>query len=138
LNNDAGVAEASFRGGGRDVHRRRRCRAAAERLDGMTDESEIATLSRRASLLEQDAEVERTVSRQMLRNLGDVENVILDLTKAVAELTKAVAELTKSVAETQRGQSRLEDSVMVSQAKMPRKFAEIAALVMREELAKRK
>ena len=102
-----------------------------KRLDGMTDESEIATLSRRASLLEQDAEVERTVSRQMLRNLGDVENAILDLTKAVAELTK-------SVAETQRGQSRLEDSVMVSQAKMPRKFAEIAAAVMREELAKLK
>jgi len=28
--------------------------------------------------------------------------------------------------------------MMVSQAEMPRKFAEIAALVMREELAKRK
>jgi len=54
------------------------------------------------SLLEQDAEGERTVSRHMLRKLGDVENAILDLTKAVADLSKMVAE-------TQRGQSRLED-----------------------------
>ena len=90
----------------------------------MGDESEIAELRRRLSVLEQDAEGERTVSRHTLRKLGDVENAVLDLTKAVAELSK--------------GLSRLEDFVMVSQAEMPRKFAEIAATVMREELAKRK
>ena len=90
----------------------------------MGDESEIAELRRRLSLLEQDAEGERTVSRYTLRKVGDVENAILDLTKAIAELT--------------RGLSRLEDFVMTSQAEMPRKFAEVAAVVMREELAKRK
>jgi hypothetical protein len=90
----------------------------------MGDESEIAELRRRLSLLEQDAEGERTVSRHTLRKVGDVENAILDLTKAIAELT--------------RGLSRLEDFVMTSQAEMPRKFAEVAAVVMREELAKRK
>ena len=96
----------------------------------MGDESEISDLRRRVSLLEQDAEGERTVSRHMLRKIGDVENAILDLTKAVADLSKMVAE-------TQRGQSRLEDFLMVSQAEMPRKFAEIAAAVMRDELARR-
>ena len=97
----------------------------------MGDDSEIAELRRRVALIEKDVDGERTVSRHMLRKLGDVENAILDLTKAVAELSKSVAETQKSV-------SRLEDFVMVSQAEMPRKFAEIAALVMREEMAKRK
>jgi hypothetical protein len=96
----------------------------------MGDESDIAEL-RRMTLIEDDVNGERTVSRHMLRKLGDVENAILNLTKAVAELTKTIAE-------TQKGVSRLEDFVTVSQAEMPRKFAEIAALVMREELAKRK
>jgi uncharacterized coiled-coil protein SlyX len=97
----------------------------------MGDDSEIAELRRRVALIEKDVDGERTVSRHMLRKLGDVENAILDLTKAVAELSKSVAETQKSV-------SRLEDFVMVSQAELPRKFAEIAALVMREEMAKRK
>ena len=90
----------------------------------MAEESEITELRRRLAILEKDAEGERTVSRHTLRKIGDVENAVLDLTKAVAELTK--------------GLSRLESFVMTSQAEMPRKFAEIAALVMREELAKRK
>lgn len=97
----------------------------------MGDESEISELRRRLAMIERDAEGERTVSRHTLRKLGDVENAILDLTKAVADLSK-------SVAETQKDLSRLEDFVMVSQAEMPRKFAEIAAVVMREELAERK
>jgi hypothetical protein len=95
----------------------------------MGDESEIAELRRRLSVLEQDAEGERTVSRHMLRKLGDVENAILDLTKAVADLAGKVAEVSK-------GASRLESFTLTSQAEMPRKFAEIAAAVMREELAK--
>jgi hypothetical protein len=90
----------------------------------MGDESEIAELRRRVSLLEQDNEGERTVSRTMLRKLNSMEDTLVDLTKAVADLTKSVG--------------RLESFVMTSQAEMPRKFAEIAALVMSEELAKRK
>ena len=97
----------------------------------MTDESELATLSRRVTLLEQDAEGEKTISRHILRKVGDVENAILDLTKAVADLTKVIGE-------TQRGQSRLEDFVMTSQAAQSRQFAEIAAVTMREELAKQR
>lgn len=97
----------------------------------MTDEPENIDISilasqirRRLAVLEQDVDGEKTVSRHMLRKMGDVENAVLDLTKAVAEIT--------------RGMSRLEDFVMTSQAEMPRKFAEIAAVVMREELAKQK
>ena len=96
----------------------------------MGDESEItgladlAELRRRVALLEDDAKGEKTVSRHTLRKVSDVENAILELTKAVAELSK--------------GFSRLEEFVIVSLAEMPRKFAEIAALVMREELAKKK
>jgi hypothetical protein len=51
-----------------------------------------------------------------LRKLGDVENCVLDLTKRIR---------------------RLEDFLAVSYAETPRKLAEIAAAVMREELAKR-
>ena len=88
-------------------------------------------LRRRVALLEDDAKGEKTVSRHTLRKVSDVENAILDLTKAVAHLAGNIAETNKSV-------SRLEEFVIVSQAEMPRKFAEIAALVMREELAKKK
>jgi hypothetical protein len=46
----------------------------------MGDENEIAELRRRVSLIEKDVEGERTVSRHMLRKIGDVENAVLDLT----------------------------------------------------------
>jgi hypothetical protein len=95
----------------------------------MSDESEIV------SLLEQDADSERTVSRHILRKVGDVENAILDLTKAVGQ---TVVDTQNGIAETNKGFGRLEDFVMTSQAALPRQFAEIAAAVMREELAKRK
>ena len=77
------------------------------------------------SLLEQDAEGERTVA------------ICSERSATLKTLTKAVADLSKTVAETQKSLSRLEDFVMVSQAEMPRKFAEIAAAVMRDELARR-
>jgi len=63
----------------------------------MGDESEIAELRRRISVLEQDAEGERTVSRHTLRKVNDVEGAVLDLTKAVANLTKNVAEMVAAV-----------------------------------------
>ena len=96
----------------------------------MGDESEIAELRRRISVLEQDAEGERT-SRHTLRKVNDVEGAVLDLTKAVANLTKNVADLAKAV-------GRVEDHIVVSQAELPRKLAEMVAAVVREELAKRK
>ena len=97
----------------------------------MGEESEIAELRRRISVLEQDAEGERTVSRHTLRKVNDVEGAVLDLTKAVANLTKNVADLAKTV-------GRVEDHIVVSQAELPRKLAEMVAAVVREELAKRK
>ena len=51
----------------------------------MGDESEIAELRRRSSVLEQDAEGERTVSRHTLRKVNDVEGAVLDLTKVREE-----------------------------------------------------
>jgi hypothetical protein len=104
----------------------------------MGDESEIAELRRRVTLVEQDAEGEKTVSRHILRWLDDIDKAILDLTKAVGQLTKTVVDGQSALAETNKGLGRLEQFVLVSQAETPRKFAEIAAVVMREELAKRK
>jgi len=64
----------------------------------VTDEAELATLNRRLSELEQDVEGERAVSRHSLRKLGDVENVLIDLTKAVADLTEAVSRIESQTA----------------------------------------
>ena len=90
----------------------------------MSDESELATLGRRLAVLEQEVEGERNVSRHMFRKLNDVEDTLLDLTKAVGNLTKSV--------------SRMEDQLILLQADLPRKLSEMVAAVMREELALRK
>lgn len=88
----------------------------------MAEETEIADLRRRVALLEQDAEGERTVGRTMLRKLNGLEDALADLTRAAAEIAK--------------GFGRLETFVMVSNAEMPRKVAEIVTLTMREERAR--
>lgn len=72
----------------------------------MAEEPELTALSRRLSVLEQDVEGERTVSRLMLRKLNDVEDTLIGLTKAVADLAKAVG--------------RVESQAVLSQAERTR------------------
>jgi hypothetical protein len=83
----------------------------------MGDESEIAELRRRLALLEKDFEGERSVSRHMLRKLNDVDDKLTSVAKAV---------------------DRIEESMALLRADLPRIVAEVVGAVMREESAKRK
>ena len=83
----------------------------------MGDESDIAELRRRVSLIEQDVDGERNVSRVMLRKLNEMDDRLTSIAKAA---------------------DRVEQSVALLRADMPRIIAEVVAAVMREELAKRK
>ena len=83
----------------------------------MGDESDIAELRRRVSLIEQDVDGERNVSRVMLRKLNEMDDRLTSIAMAA---------------------DRVEQSVALLRADMPRIIAEVVAAVMREELAKRK
>jgi hypothetical protein len=83
----------------------------------MGDESEIAELRRRLALLEKDVDGERNVSRYMLRKLNDVDDKLTSLAKSV---------------------DRVEESVALLRADLPKIIADVVGAVMREETAKRK
>jgi hypothetical protein len=83
----------------------------------MGDESDIAELRRRVSLIEQDVDGERNVSRVMLRKLNEMDDRLTSIAKAA---------------------DRVEQSVALLRADLPRIIAEVVAAVMREEQAKRK
>lgn len=83
----------------------------------MGDESDIGELRRRLSLLEQDFEGERNVSRYLVRRLNDMDDKLASVAKAV---------------------DRLEQSVTLLRADLPRIIAEVVGAVMREDSAKRK
>jgi hypothetical protein len=83
----------------------------------MGDESDIGELRRRLSLLEQDFEGERNVSRYLVRRLNDMDDKLAGVAKAV---------------------DRLEQSVTLLRADLPRIIAEVVGAVMREDSAKRK
>jgi uncharacterized protein YoxC len=83
----------------------------------MGDESEIAELRRRLALLEKDVDGERNVSRYMLRKLNDVDDKLTSLAKSV---------------------DRVEESVALLRADLPKIIADVVGAVMREESTKRK
>jgi hypothetical protein len=68
-------------------------------------------------LLEQDVDGERNVSRHMLRKMNEMDDRLTSIAMAA---------------------DRVEQSVALLRADMPRIIAEVVAAVMREELAKRK
>jgi hypothetical protein len=94
----------------------------------MGDESEIAELRRRVSLLEQDVEGERGVSRHILRKVTEGEMTLLGLRADMAGFRK---ELTERVA-------AVENQLVTLRADLPRIIAEAVSTVVREEFAKRK
>ena len=69
------------------------------------------------ALLEQDVDGERNVSRHMLRKMNEMDDRLTSIAMAA---------------------DRVEQSVALLRADMPRIIAEVVAAVMREELAKRK
>ena len=98
----------------------------------MSNETEASIAALRAELKALRQEISRLREELMA---SKARNERIDLTKAVGQLTKTVVDVQNGLAETNKGLIRLEGFVM---AEMPRKFAEIAAVVMLEDLAKGK
>ena len=83
----------------------------------MADESELATLNRRVTLLEDDAKGEKLVSRHILRKVAENENLLLELKKEVSELR---------------------NDVITLRADLPGIIASTVSAILREELSRRK
>jgi hypothetical protein len=74
-----------------------------------------AEARRRLTLLEQDAEGEKTVSRHILKKTVENEKLLLDLNKRVGNI---------------------EDQLVLLRADMPRMIGDIVGTILREELQK--
>ena len=94
----------------------------------MGDDTGIAELRRRVSLIEQDVEGERGLSRHILRKVTESEMALLDLRADMAGLRKDLTERVVS----------LENQIVTLRADLPRIIAEAVSAVVREELARRK
>jgi hypothetical protein len=85
----------------------------------MTDSSDIAELRRRVTLIEQDAEGEKRVSRHILRKVTDNEKLILDVRTEVGDVKKEVSELRSEMA--------------LLRADLPSIIATVVGALLREE-----
>jgi hypothetical protein len=94
----------------------------------MADETNVAELRRRVSLIEQDVEGERGVSRHILRKVTESETALLDLRADMGGMRR---ELTERVA-------AVENQLVTLRADLPRIIAEAVSAVVREEFARRK
>jgi hypothetical protein len=83
----------------------------------MAEDSELATLNRRVTLLEDDAKGEKLVSRHILRKVTENETALLDLKKEVTELR---------------------NDVLTLRADLPGIIASTVSAILREELSRRK
>ncbi|MGO8953219.1 MAG: hypothetical protein ACLPWS_17630 [Rhodomicrobium sp.] len=83
----------------------------------MANESELATLNRRVTLLEDDAKGEKLVSRHILRKVTENEALLLDLKKEVSELR---------------------NDFLTLRADLPGIVASAVSAILREELARKK
>jgi hypothetical protein len=98
------------------------------REKAMAEEANIAELRRQVSLIEQDVEGERGVSRHILRKVTEGETALLDLRADMAGLRKELAERVAAV----------ENQLVTLRADLPRIIAEAVSAVVGEEFAKRK
>ena len=83
----------------------------------MAEESELATLNRRVTLLEDDAKGEKLVARHILRKVTENETALLDLKREVSELR---------------------NDVLTLRADLPSIIASTVSAILREELSRRK
>lgn len=90
----------------------------------MSEESELATLNRRVTLLEDDAKGEKLVSRHILRKVTENEALLLSVRNEVGELKKEVTEL--------------RNDVLTLRADLPSIIASTVSAILREELSRRK
>jgi len=90
----------------------------------MADESELATLNRRVTLLEEDAKGEKLVTRHILRKVTENEALLLEVRNEVSEIRKDL--------------SQLKTDLVTLRADMPGIIATTVSAILREELARRK
>jgi hypothetical protein len=90
----------------------------------MGDESELATLNRRVTLLEDDAKGEKLVSRHILRKVTEQEAMLLDLRAELGEVKKEM--------------SALRNDFVTLRADLPGIIAGTVSAILREELSRRK
>ena len=83
----------------------------------MAEESELATLNRRVTLLEDDAKGEKLVSRHILRKVTENEHLLLDLQKQM---------------------SALQGEFVTLRADLPGIIASTVSAILREELSRKK
>lgn len=83
----------------------------------MAEESELATLNRRVTLLEDDAKGEKLVSRHILRKVTENEVALLDLKKEVSEIR---------------------NEILTLRADLPGIIASTVSAILREELSRKK
>jgi hypothetical protein len=90
----------------------------------MADESELATLNRRVTLLEDDAKGEKLVSRHILRKVTENEALLLDVRNEIGEVRKELSEL--------------RSDLLTLRADLPGIIASTVSAILREELSRRK
>ena len=90
----------------------------------MAEDSELATLNRRVTLLEDDAKGEKLVSRHILRKVGENENLLLGVQKQVIGLQRQISEL--------------RTDFVTLRADLPGIIASTVSAILREELSRRK
>jgi hypothetical protein len=90
----------------------------------MADDTELATLNRRVTLLEEDAKGERLVTRHILRKVTENEALLLEVRNEVSEARKEL--------------SQIKTELVTLRADMPGIIATTVSAILREELARRK
>ncbi|MFT4078122.1 hypothetical protein [Rhodomicrobium lacus] len=88
----------------------------------MIDESDIATLNRRLTLLEEDAKGEKAVSRHILRKVTDNENALLEVKAELGDIRKEV--------------SALRSEIVALRSDLPGIVATCVTAIIREELSR--
>ncbi len=94
----------------------------------MGEETGFAEMRRRVSLIEQDVEGERGVSRHILRKVTESNSTLFDIRADMAGFRKELTERIASV----------ENQLVTLRADLPRIIAEAVSAVVREELPRRK
>jgi hypothetical protein len=97
----------------------------------MAEDSELATLNRRVTLLEDDAKGEKLVSRHILRKVSENENLLLGVQKQVIGLQEQMVGLQRQISE-------LRTDFVTLRADLPGIIASTVSAILREELSRRK
>jgi hypothetical protein len=99
----------------------------------MADEPELAELSRRVTLLEEDAKGEKRVSRHILRKLNDVESLVLDVRR---QMISEIGDVRREMGDIRKEISGLRDEIALMRGEITETITTAFSAIMREALAK--